>query len=351
MWDYCSQLVGNNRKPKLWGNCSHLLGNHTIWVYFLWGYCMSPYISLIETLKYLCSLESFKEHIAFPKHNFANAVLSDITDGSFIKSNPFHNTSQITFKIQIYIDEFEPVNGMGYKIGIHKTSAIYFIIRNLPPFLNSKLKNIHLLSLLYAPDIKKYGYSTILSKLVSDLKFLETEGIDVDFLKSPKNIKGSLAALSVDNLGANGLLGMVESFSATYSCRHCLCDKTKMQNTFSESEVELRTPENYAIHLQELDQTLENNVFSIKHRCCLNELNYFHIFQAPTADIMHDALEGVAQWELIFIFQFIISENLMAKIQINNKIAAFNFGKLESTNLPNCITFDHETVGQKAAQT
>lgn len=71
---------------------------------------------------------------------------------------------------------------MGYKTGIHKTTAFYYIIRNLPSCLNSELKNIHLLGLAYAQDIKKYGFNAVLRIFVNEMKSLENKGIEINFL-------------------------------------------------------------------------------------------------------------------------------------------------------------------------
>lgn len=58
--------------------------------------------------------------------------------------------------------------------------------------------------------------------------------ISVDFL--PFKLKGTLVALSHDNLGGNMLHGMVESFSANYFCRIYLTylHKSDIQNVYSE---------------------------------------------------------------------------------------------------------------------
>ncbi len=47
--------------------------------------------------------------------------------------------------IQIYFEEVETVNPLGSKTGLHKIGAFYFVLKNLPPLINSSLHNIHLL--------------------------------------------------------------------------------------------------------------------------------------------------------------------------------------------------------------
>lgn len=58
----------------------------------------------------------------------------------------------------MYYDEFETANPLGSKRGVHKVGALYFVLRNLPPKLNSRPMNIHLIVLFHAQDVKKYGF-------------------------------------------------------------------------------------------------------------------------------------------------------------------------------------------------
>lgn len=106
-----------------------------------------------------------------------------ISDGSSIKNSEFHSFAELTLKVQMYIDDFEPVNGMGFKSNKHKAMAIYYIIRNIEPKLNSQLTNIHLLAICFFSRCKKYGWDKILHSLVSEIKYLESEGTKVDFIE------------------------------------------------------------------------------------------------------------------------------------------------------------------------
>lgn len=306
------------------------------------------YISLIDNLKYLCSNRAYQKLLLNTNSNDCD-ILSDISDGSFIKNSDLHSSGEVTLKIQLYIDDFEPVNGMGYKTNIHKTTAMYYIIRNIGPMHNSKLKNIHLLGFAFSADVRKYGYDKILHSFVTEVKLLERDGFQVDFLNGQSVLKGGLVAISADNLGANSLLGFVESFAAHQYCRHCLIERSNVNNVLRESEVILRNVSNYNEHINLLET--QNNVHGIKRPTILNDLSYFHILNAPTVDIMHDILEGVAQWRIAEFFDYITKEKILTQQQINNKVAAFNFGYMEKTSLPNSITFDKVTVGLKAAQT
>lgn len=63
--------------------------------------------------------------------------------------------------------------------------------------------------------------------------------------------------------------------------------------------------------LQSDPQTL--SVFGLKKNSTLNNLQFFHVSHYYSLDIMHDILEGVAQFEMKLLFEF-LSENLFVKI-------------------------------------
>lgn len=59
--------------------------------------------------------------------------IRDIWDGSLFKSRPLFSTEKHTVHIQMFYYDFEVVNPLGSKRGIHKLDAIYFKFRNFPP--------------------------------------------------------------------------------------------------------------------------------------------------------------------------------------------------------------------------
>ncbi len=70
--------------------------------------------------------------------------------------------------------------------------------------------------------VTKYGYELILKCLIDDIKFLESEGLEVmvtyeqpteQNTESKKvNLKGSIIYVCVDNLGANSVCGLIENY-------------------------------------------------------------------------------------------------------------------------------------------
>lgn len=306
------------------------------------------YISLLQTLKYLLNEKSNQSYVAQRKTS-DDGIYKDINDGSFVKSNTFYTGSEIRIMIHIYVDDFETVNGLGYKTGIHKTSPIYFVMKNLPPHFQSQLKNIHLLALINAQDTKFYGYNNILFCVVQELRQLETVGLQIDFIPQQTHLRGSLVALSGDYIGANGISRMVESCSATYFCRICLVDHDTISIIFDESQAILRTKSDYYRDVENAEKS-HSIVNGVKSSCILNELEHFNTIDAPTADIMHDVLEGTGPWDLKIFFCYLTKNKILTESQIIDKIAAFNFGQLNSTSLPNSVAFDKTGIGLKAAQ-
>jgi len=80
--------------------------------------------------------------------------------------------------LQLYYDDFETVNPIGTKTGLHKLGGFYFTILNLSKKHNSKLDNIHLVQLAYRADIVKYGMKSILAPLRNEL-LRHKKGFDV----------------------------------------------------------------------------------------------------------------------------------------------------------------------------
>ncbi len=63
-------------------------------------------------------------------------------------------------------------------------------------------------------DVKEFGLGTFFKPILDDLKILETSGIDIDHVGKKLKLYGTISYFVADNLAANGVSGMVESFSA-----------------------------------------------------------------------------------------------------------------------------------------
>ncbi|KAK5647312.1 hypothetical protein RI129_002204 [Pyrocoelia pectoralis] len=312
--------------------------------------CKFVYIPILKTLKFLLNNSSFRNLMHYDMEVSKN-TMNKISDGQMYNSNLFFLNNRDAFQLQLYFDEFESVNPLGSKTGGHKIGAIYMTITNIPNHFNSNLQNIHLVALFYSNDIKSYGFNKILDVIVKDIKTLENEGVYNNYLG--RKIKGSIVALSHDNLGGNQLFGMVESFSATYYCRICLASKNETLTLTRQNDALLRTNDLYEEHCRTLKTSIETSLYGIKYRSCLNDLKYFKLCNNPTVDIMHDLLEGVVQLEIKLFLRYLISQKIITIVLINRRIAAFNFGINNRSNKPSPLCLDKigSSIGQRAGQT
>lgn len=235
---------------------------------------------------------------------------------------------------------------------MHKLGCVYFVLRNLSPKLNSVLMNIHLVALFHSEDLKKYGFEPILKPLIDDLKILETEGIQLPFSATP--VKGSVIQVTGDNLALHALFGFVESFSATYCCRLCLTDRSEYQSVFSEDHPGL-TLRSKDLHVEHVRVIQENpalkSTFGVKRDCPLNSLQFFHSSNNYAVDIMHDLLEGVVQYELKLVFQYLI-KNSISLCSLSERIVSFNYGYTQRKNRPGGLKLDDNSkdLGLNAIQ-
>lgn len=304
------------------------------------------YVPLLDTLRAVIN-EKFLEY--FDRDlNIESQYIEDIHDGSIFKTNSLVKQHQNIIQIQLYCDEYETVNPLGSKTGVHKLGGVYFSLRNVPPHFNSRLDHIHLLSLFYTIDLKTFGFNKILGPIVDDIKELELQGIKI----ADRQLFGTLVALSHDNLGANMMHGMVQSFSATHYCRICIADKTTTHTMCVENTNLLRTSEQYESHCNAISES-SSIVYGIKERSCLNDLQYFKLNNGMSVDIMHDILEGVGQRELKLFIKFLTDNKFITLENLNDRIYSYDYGVLDIKDKPSRLSPDKtgHYLGQRAAQT
>lgn len=297
------------------------------------------YVPLLKTIEKILQIPQYSYYFN-SKFNNSNTIKT-FSDSISYKTNPLFSSYPKSIQVQLFYDDFETVNPLGSKKGVHKLGALYFTLRNLPDFLNSQLSQIHLLALFYSEDAKKYGYHSIVKHILPDFKILESAGIAI----GETRFRGTLCSIVHDNLGGNSLLGFTESFNSNYFCRICFISKSETQLEFDHDKMPLRNVNNYDVHLA-------SNSFGVQSLCEFNNLKYYNFLDSPTADIMHDLLEGVVPYEIKLVLKKLISLGCFSLETINHRIAAFDFGYLESKNRPTQIKLDGtgNRIGQKAAQ-
>lgn len=232
--------------------------------------------------------------------------------------------------INIYFDDFEPLNALGSHSGAYKIGGVYCTIPSFPAQARSMLKYIFLGSLFFTDDRKDLGNDKIFFPLIELLNKLQTEGINIAF--GPyKCIKLIPFAIIGDNLGLYSMLGFVENFNSFYYCRFCNSHKRDMSNNIVEDERTVRTKVNY-----EIDHQLDNiSMTGVKENSVWNKLLNFHVTENYSVDIMHDLLEGVCHYDLCqILLTLIYKHKLFSLVKLNQRIKEHNFGPhITNTNI------------------
>ena len=86
---------------------------------------------------------------------YQNLTDTDTFVMEVIITHPLFSKHQNSLQIQLFYDDLETANPLGLKRRVHKTGALYSVLRNLTPKFNSALMNIHLVALFHTEDLKK----------------------------------------------------------------------------------------------------------------------------------------------------------------------------------------------------
>ena len=227
---------------------------------------------------------------------------------------------------------------------MHKIGAFHFVLKNLPPLVNSSLHNIHLLALAHAEDLKKQTIEPVLKVLVEKLKRLHDYGFDAQIDMIQENFRCFLTQLVSDNLGLHAVLGYLENFSrANYARDLCMATQEDMQHVFSEKKLTLRTLETYNTQISLLNAgSITSTDCGIKRGTVLSLLSYYHPACNDSADIMHDLFEGVLPFETkLLLYHLIYEVKCISLLDLNDRIKAGDYGKSNSKSRPSTISESH----------
>lgn len=262
------------------------------------------YVSILDTLKALFTQPNFRnvyfEYNLTEKQTCAEGVFMDYCCAKNAQNCELFGDPK-TIVIDLGADDVELCSALKTKAGKHKITAVYFRIRNLPPEFNSRLENIHLLALCCVEDMKQKDVSLddVFKLIVGEIRLLQTEGIE---LNDKTIIKGTLANICADNIGANEVLGLIRCFKTDGFCRVCECTKEESETQVEEAAEIMRSKSTYLDRIQKSENGDNKGRKGIVKYCLFNDLNYFHIFDNYSTDIMHDILEGVLHVFIKFFF-------------------------------------------------
>lgn len=313
------------------------------------------YVSIKETIISLFKRAEFKNtylnYNLHEKHTCVEGIYYDYCCGINAKKCELFNDPK-TLQFELGIDDFEVCSGLKTKTITHNVTAVYFRIRNLPAKFNSRLDNIHLVALCKVQDLKQSNesFDNIAKRIVSEIRELQTVGIQVD--NYPK-IKGTLVNICADNLGANGLFGLVKCFNTDGFCRICECTKRGSETQTHEIPELMRKKDDYMQYVQIAKSSDRKNTKRSKgivEYCLFNDLDYFHIFENYIIDLMHDVNEGIILVFLKFFFDSLVSLKILKYSDIANMVRDHNYGTLSQKNKPSKVNFKKHNLNQNATQ-
>lgn len=311
------------------------------------------YASIIETIKSMFKRPKFKEvYLSYNlsnKHKCTDGTFFDYCCGANAKNCPLFDDPK-TIQIDVFADDFEVTSGLKTKTVIHNVTGVYFRIRNLPAEYNSRLDNIHLTALVKVQDLKQsdVSFDNVMKKIVSEIQELQTIGIQLD---CGMRIMGTMISLIADNLGANGMFGLIKCFNTDGFCRICECAKVQSEKMTLESPELMRSQEKYLDYV-EIAKVSENRKESkgIDQYCLFNDLDYFHIFKNYSIDIMHDMNEGVLRVFMKLFFDTLIARKVLSGNDIVRKVRDHVYGLLNQRNKPSKLMLIKNNLNQNASQ-
>lgn len=234
---------------------------------------------------------------------------------------------------------------MGSHANITKLGGVYVKIPCVPPYFQSKLNNIFLGMLFYTEDRKSFGNSRIFKPFIKEIQKLFDSGIEVKN-KDYNIIKFVPCLILGDNLGLNSILGFSESFNANFYCRFCSLSKLECS-----TQCVVDFSKNF--NTSSYDALKESNGISIKEYSVWNELHLYHVTENYSVDPMHDILEGVCRYDMLFLLNIFINKMKLFTIeQLNFRISTFNYGPYNQTKPPllRSDLFQQKTIKMSAVE-
>ena len=195
--------------------------------------------------------------------------------------------TSFSFKLclQLYSDDFEPSNLIGSRKSIHKVTCFYWILKNLPPWLNSQINQVNVVALCNTLDLWRYGYKPVLDKISDDLKKLERPFNVLTKGGSTISVLSLHFSFVADNAEYQSALGFVKNFAKVFCCERCFVSAENFSNYLIESSCPIRKVSSFERHFQRAQSTRRPSK-GVKGKCYL-ETSYFSSYRNWTTDIQH----------------------------------------------------------------
>lgn len=282
-----------------------------------------------QTYQYISITDQLKQLVRHP--NCAPLFCQTVSAGGAVSGlvQDFNSGTRFTGQgdnciyLSLFYDDFNIVDPLGNKVSRSKLGGIQFQILNFPLHLRGKPEHIYLAALFKSCYVKKYGWEIILANLIGELQGLASSGFTETICGKEVTFRVFLHQFTGDNLAVHAIAGFTESFSSTSPCRFCTISKSRLQTTFNESDVQLRTPEVYANQLKVLEdnnfsQELRSQ-FGINAKCHLDKIQPFCAVECFPPDAAHDILEGVVPYTIQAVLQALVKEQKLLTLDQLNK--------------------------------
>lgn len=100
------------------------------------------YVPIVNTLANALSKESLQSELQFAPESSCEIMSSALHGSKAKRICDACGTREVIF-LEMFYDELETTNPLGSKTGVHKLGAFYYVIKNLPQYLNSSMPNIY----------------------------------------------------------------------------------------------------------------------------------------------------------------------------------------------------------------
>ncbi|KAK3914286.1 Isethionate sulfite-lyase [Frankliniella fusca] len=260
-------------------------------------------------------------------------------DGSEALSHPLVSRYPNIIRLVKWVDDSEVVNPLGSKTAIHKIVNDLFVIHNLPPEENARLRSIHLSSYSYREDLPEdESVDALLAPFFNELDQLESEeGVSIQVNNAPFTLRATLTAFAADDLGAHELLGL-GSPSLNRFCTLCLITRHEFHsNIFAMGA--MRTKEMHRRNVEELNRRGAAFALAssgVKRDSILTRRSKYTEFPAAMIkDPMHDLLRGIAPMEVkLVLHELCIAQKYFSIEDFNAQLKSFNYGIADMKNKP-----------------
>lgn len=233
----------------------------------------------------------------------------------------------VLFPIFLYFDAFQ----INDALGSHTKSieGIYYTIPVVPQHHLAHLNNIFLAGFINSEDVKNFGNQLTLQRLITNLKDLSENGIEINYNKENIKIFFVLGQILGDNLGLNEILGYTKSFNSNSYCRICTRTKLQCQNDFIERLENVRDKRIYSEECLNIE-----NSSAVKEISIWNNLFEFHVTDNKACDIMHDIYLGVGKYNISKILNYFINVKKVFTLEaFNYRKQMFDYGPVLVGNI------------------